>query len=67
MNTMTTAALVAHAVKLAPTAAMASSAELCASDAQRLLAAGNESYARARAQRSLDYSVGVFEAAKLAA
>jgi len=41
-------------------AAMASSARLCLDDAERCLAAGNESNARACALRSLSYSVGIF-------
>jgi hypothetical protein len=59
--------LVTKAEALAPSAAMASSAELCARDARRLMGEGKDDLARSWAQRSLGYSVNVFVAAALAA
>lgn len=60
MSNGSAAAVIATAAKFAESAQMRSSAELCLSDARSLLAAGNETFAKARALKSLAYSVGVF-------
>ena len=55
---LTTAQVFEHAARLAPSAPMRSSAELCLAEARELLA-GDEKSARARAVHSLKYSVGI--------
>ena len=56
---LTTAQVFEHAARLAPSAPMRSSAELCLAEARELLAGGDEKSARARAVYSLKYSVGI--------
>lgn len=52
--------IVTLAATLADSAQMRSSARLCADDAAALLATGDTTNAKARALRSLAYSVGIF-------
>lgn len=58
--------MIEFARKYVKQAAYQSSAEICLEDAQRLFDKGDYSYAFNRAQRSLEYSLGVFEAAGIA-
>ncbi len=54
------------ASKLSYKAHMADSAQLCLDDARRLLAGGDPVFAFKRAQRCLDYSIGVHASATFA-
>lgn len=59
---MTTNDLIALARKHAAKGVMASSAQLCLSDAETLQAKGDTEAANVRALRSLSYSVGIMHA-----
>ncbi len=58
--------MIEFARKYVKQAAYQSSAELCLEDAERLSNMGDYSFAFSRAQRSLEYSLGIYEAVGIA-